>query len=167
MTEQQAERTGVTRGNGGTDEYGYWDRIPTLFVDGGERYRLVPFAPEGVAEEPGIILAHNANLSMVMPERHQAGTLNGERVAWRLDVHDWEKRGKYMIRTEQRGHGAVAVYAKGPAGEGASIDRAADTYARRNLNARGPVSSGVEIADAGATWIAQRIYITTPEERTA
>lgn len=163
MTEQQAtERTGVTRGNGGTNEYGYPDRIPTLFLDGGERYRLVPFAPEGVVEEPGFIVAHNAHIGVKIPERHQAGLLNGERVAWRLDGYTWEKRGKYLIRAEQRGERAVAVYAKGPANEGSSIDRAADAYARHALKARGPVSGGVEIADAGATWIAQRIYAKGP-----
>lgn len=168
MTEQQpAERTGVTRGNGGKDEYGYPDRIPTLFVDGGERYRLVPFAPEGAVEEPGVIVAHNAHIGIKIPERYQAGLLNGERVAWRLDGQTWEKRGKYMIRAEQRGESAVAVYIKGPANESRSIDRAGDTYARRHLNARGPVSSGAEFADAGATCIAQRIYATKNPERTA
>lgn len=160
MEQQHAERTGVTWGNGGTDEYGYPDGIPTLFVDGGERYRLVPFAPEGVVEEPGIIVAHNGNLGIRISEWHQAGQLNGERVAWSLDGRTWERRGKYMVRTERRSDRTVAVYVKGPAAEGLSIDRAGDMYARRVLGASGgPVSSGVEFADVGATWIAQRIYV--------
>lgn len=165
MAEQQAaERTGVIRSSGGTTEYGNPDRIPTLVVDG-ERYRLVPFAPKGVTEEPGTVRAHNAHIGIEIPERYKTGLLDGERVAWRLDGYTWEQRGKYMIRTEQRGEGAVAVYVKGPANEGRSIDRAGDTHARRALNVSGgAVSSGVEIADAGATWIAQRIYITRNPE---
>jgi hypothetical protein len=157
------ERTGVVSGYRLAEGGGY-DRTPALEVDGGEVYRLVPFAPGGVVVEPGHVMAYNVHIGVTQPtERYAVGTLAGERVAWREDGHTWAQRGKYMIRTEQRGTGAVAVYVKGPGSEVDSIDRAADMYARRALGVSGgPVSGGGEGADAGATWIAQRIYSTRP-----
>lgn len=162
--EQAEERTGITRGFRVIEGERYPDRTPVLEVDAGHTYRLVAFAPGGVVEEAGRVKAYNVHVGLPnLIERYAVGTLNGERVAWQEDGHEWTQRGKYMIRTEDRGHGIAAVYVKGPAAEGESIDKAGDMYARRNLGASGgPVSSGVELADAGATWIAQRIYSTRP-----
>ncbi len=162
------ERTGVTRGNGGTDEYGYPDRVPTLFVDGGSTYRLVPFAPAGVVGDAGVVLAYNAHTDLRITERYATGMAAGVAVAWRLDGQEWEpfgKGGKYLVRTEERGHGAVAVYVKASADDVKGATRAAAAYARYRLVfepglSGGAVSGGGEFADAGATYIAQEIFMT-------
>ncbi|MDQ1041518.1 hypothetical protein QFZ75_008020 [Streptomyces sp. V3I8] len=167
-----APREGVTRGNGGTDEYGYPDRIPTLFV-GEERYRLAPFAPAGVHADGGTVSAYNAHTGDRRTESYATGSLAGKSgdmpVAWRVDGYEWERVNGFMIRTEDRGHGIIAVYVKGSANDVNGADRAGVAYARKNLTFApgmpGPSMSsagGGEFADAGATYIAQMVFTTMP-----
>lgn len=80
----------------------------------------------------------------------------------------WERHGTYEIKTEDRGHGIIAVYVKGPASEIESIQRASRAYARANLTfapglSAGPTSGGGgEFADGGKTFVSQDIYTTQP-----
>lgn len=161
---EAAERMGVTRGHTSTRDG--FDRTPVLDVEGGERYRLVPFAPKGAIAEPGNVLAYNVHV-VNMPElreRYTVGTLGGDRVAWHEDGYAWEGFKGYQVRTEDRGHGIIAVYVKGSAHQTRIIDRTANAWARKNLtfedglSARG--NGGGEFRDAGATYIAQAIFTT-------
>ncbi|MGW1436793.1 hypothetical protein ACWD7M_16280 [Streptomyces griseus] len=73
----------------------------------------------------------------------------------------------YQVRTEERGHGIVAVYVKGPASEIKSIERTSRAYARNRLTfapgmSMGPLSGGGALCDGGATYISQDIYATQP-----
>lgn len=74
-----------------------------------------------------------------------------------------KRHGKYMIRTQDRGNGIIAVYARGPESKMASVDRAASQYARQNLTfeegvSGGAVTSGGELFEG--EWIAQQVYTT-------
>jgi hypothetical protein len=169
--EQAEERTGVTRAFRVIEEgsfKGQYDRTPHLEVDGGQRYRLVPFAPDGVIEEPGQVLAFNAHTSMPsLRDRYAVGTVNGERVAWEVDGYTWERFGKYEVRTEQRGEHIVAVYVKGSGNDIAGIQRASANYARHRVSfapgcKAGSVSGGGEGRSAGAVWISQDTHVVKP-----
>jgi hypothetical protein len=163
-SEQQApERTGVTRGYTVTD--GETDRTPVLVLDGtGERYRLVPFA--GPVVDSGHVLAHNAHIGIKITERYRTGTDGGERVAWRVDGHTWKGFMGYQVRTEDRGHGIIAVYVKGSANDIKGIERASRAYAKTLTFAPGcsvgAVGGGGEFCDAGATYISQDTHVTQP-----
>lgn len=80
----------------------------------------------------------------------------------------WERHGKYEVKTEDRGHGIIAVYVKGPASEVDSIQRASRAYAKANLtfapglSGRATSGGGGEFADQGATFVSQDIYTTQP-----
>jgi hypothetical protein len=74
-------------------------------------------------------------------------------------VAEWrgaERHGKYLVRTEDRGHGIVAVYVKGPAAEVNSIDRASVAYAQANGLRPGASAGGGEVFRG--EYIAQRAY---------
>jgi hypothetical protein len=98
-------------------------------------------------------------------ERAEEAKRAEEARAWALEV-EWrgaERHGKYLIRTQDRGHGIIAVYARGPESDMASIDRAANQYARQNLTfqdglSAGAVTSGGEMFRG--EWIAQQVYTT-------
>lgn len=168
------ERSGATRGF--TTTNGETNQTPVLDVEDGDRYRLVPFAPKGVSVEPGHVLAHNVHTGLPnLRHRYAVGTLNGDRVAWQEDGYAWEHvEGRawenpegYQVRTEDRGHGIIAVYAKGPANDVKGIERTARAYARRELEfapgmERGRTGGGGECRDAGATYISQDVYTTRP-----
>jgi hypothetical protein len=83
------------------------------------------------------------------------------------DAITWTPLGEFEVRTEDRGHGIVAVYVKGPASRIDSIQRASRAYARHHLEfapgmSGGAVSGGGEITDQGATFISQDVYATQP-----
>lgn len=96
-------------------------------------------------------------------ERAEEDRRRTEARAAALEV-EWrgaERHGKYLIRTEDRGHGIIAVYARGPVAEATSIDRAANQYARQNLTfedglSAGAVTGGGECFEG--EWIAQQVY---------
>jgi hypothetical protein len=164
MNSSDNERTGVTRGFT-TDANGNHDRTPVLVIDGtGERYRLVPFA--GPVIDSGYVLAQNAHTGVKVRERYQTGTDNGEHIAWRVDGYEWRGFKGYMVRTEDRGHGIVAVYVKGPASDIKGIERASRAYAKTLTFAPGmkpgAVGGGGEFTDAGATYISQDVHLTKP-----
>jgi hypothetical protein len=77
----------------------------------------------------------------------------------RLLASEWagaERHGKYLVRTEDRGHGIIAVYVKGPAAEVDSIDRASVAYARAHGLRLGASAGGGEFFEG--EYIAQRAY---------
>lgn len=166
-TQQATERTGVTRGFTLVEGERYPDRTPVLDVEGGERYRLVPFSPAGVVEEAGHVMAYNVHIGDKLRERYAVGTVKGERVAWHVDGDDWESFAGFLVRQEDRGHGIIAVYVKGSANDIKGIERASRAYARHRLTfapgmSMGAVGGGGEFRDAGATYISQDAHVTQP-----
>ncbi|MFD8648691.1 hypothetical protein [Streptomyces mirabilis] len=162
------QRTGVIRGFT-TDADGNHDRTPVLEIDG-ERYRLVAVRPAGVHEDEGVTLAVSAH-SVHISGRYRTGALPGRSgdmpVAWGVDGHTWERVNGYEVRTEDRGHGIIAVYVKGSANDISGIERASRAYARKNLTfapgrSMGAVGGGGEFHDAGATYISQDVHTTQP-----
>lgn len=68
----------------------------------------------------------------------------------------------YPVRTEDRGHGIVAVYVKGPADDIEGVNRTAAAYARaQGFKPSASASGGGEITGKGSIWIAQQIYRTS------
>lgn len=166
-TQQATERTGVTRAFVIVEGERFPDRTPVLDVEGGERYRLVPFAPAGVVVEAGHVMAYNAHTGDKWRDRYEVGTVGGERVAWRIDGDTWEAFKGYQVRTQARGHGIIAVYVKGSARDIKGIERASRDYARKALTfapgmSMGAVGGGGEFRDAGATYISQDVHATQP-----
>jgi hypothetical protein len=79
----------------------------------------------------------------------------------RLLAAEWEGAatyGAYRVRTEERGHGIVAVYVRGNASESAAINRAAASYARTLGLKTGGAAGGGEFTGKGAEYIAQGIF---------
>lgn len=79
---------------------------------------------------------------------------------------DWTPYRGFLVRTEERGHGIVAVYIKGSADEIHKIQRASAAYARSHLTFAPGLSAvsggGGEITDSGRTFISQDVYATQP-----
>lgn len=97
---------------------------------------------------------------MVDAERTEEARSREEAYA-RLLAAQWagaEERGGYLVRTEERGHGIVAVYAKGPGNDVNGTDRARAGYARSLGLEPGGSAGGGEFTDAGRTYISQCTY---------
>jgi hypothetical protein len=67
-----------------------------------------------------------------------------------------QRHGKYLVRTEEVGHGLVRVWVRGPATEIESIERASVAYARGNGLRPGASAGGGEFFEGD--YIAQRAY---------
>jgi hypothetical protein len=118
------------------------------------------------ADDPeAAAIARADDFRITNAERAEEAKRREEARAWALEV-EWrgaERHGKYLIRTEDRGHGIIAVYARGDESDMASIDRAANQYARQNLTFEDGLSAGA-VTGGGemfrGEWIAQQVYTT-------
>ncbi|MCX4799622.1 hypothetical protein OG497_37845 [Streptomyces sp. NBC_01242] len=143
---------------------------PHIDIDG-TLYTVIALRPAGATADPGTVTVTDGTNGRFP---YSAGTNpfetaahEGRRVAWRVDGHDWAEFKGYQVRTEDRGHGIVAVYVKGSANDIKAIERASRAYARKHLTfapgmSGGPVSGGGEFCDGGATYISQDVHVTQP-----
>ncbi|MEV7675045.1 hypothetical protein [Streptomyces sp. NPDC088752] len=121
-------------------------------------------------DDPRAAAAAMAEYSRIVDRERAAESARREEASARVLAAQWEGaesfgKGGYLVRTEERGHGIVAVYVKGPASETDKIDRAAVAYARARLAfapglSAGAVSSGGEFTGGGRTYIAQHVFTT-------
>lgn len=84
------------------------------------------------ADDPEAARAAYAESHRITNEERAAESKRIEEARAAALVAEWsgaERHGKYLVRTEDRGHGIVAVYVKGPDTEISSIDRARGSYA--------------------------------------
>ncbi|MFE2934959.1 hypothetical protein [Streptomyces sp. NPDC059278] len=84
---------------------------------------------------------------------------------WR-DAETFGAKG-YKVRTEDRGHGIIAVYVMGPASDIKGIESTSRAYARARLTfapgmSMGAVGGGGEFCNKGATYISQDVHVTQP-----
>jgi hypothetical protein len=130
-------------------------------VVGGVAHRVVALRPAGARVDEGAVevsdgtggrFPHNGGTF------ETATTADGERVAVRVDGYRWAAFRGYQVRTEERGHGIVAVYVKGGGNDISAIERVTAAYARANGLREGAAPGGGEGRDGGATWIAQRAF---------
>ncbi|MFH8483025.1 hypothetical protein [Streptomyces sp. NPDC018055] len=143
---------------------------PHIDIDG-TLYKVVALPPKGATTDTHTVTVTDGTNGRFPHNggRFETTTHNGAHYAWRLDDHDWETFGKngHQVRTEDRGHGIIAVYVKGPADDIKAIERTSRAYARNRLTfapgmSMGPVSGGGEFRDGGATYISQDTYATQP-----
>ncbi|MFE6000229.1 hypothetical protein ACFQ6C_25770 [Streptomyces sp. NPDC056454] len=128
----------------------------------GTLHKVIALAPKGATTDAGTVTVTDGTNGH-FPHNDgtfQTTTHDGAPVAWRVDGHQWETFGKhgYQVRTEERGHGIVAVYVKGPGNDITSMERASDSYARAKGLRTGASAGGGENRDGGATWITQKAY---------
>lgn len=118
------------------------------------------------ADGPEAARAAMADYQRILNEERAAEAKRYEEARERALMAEWadsERHGKYRIRTEDRGHGIIAVYAIGPVGDMASIDRAANQYARQNLTFEDGLSAGAATGGGECfkgEYIAQQVYTT-------
>lgn len=111
------------------------------------------------ADDPAAAAAAMAEYQRIIDTERAAEAKEREEARAATLAAEWagaKRAGKYLVRTEDRGHGTVAVYVKGPAAEVNSIDRASVAYARAHGLRPGAAAGGGEFFRG--EYIAQRAY---------
>lgn len=113
------------------------------------------------ADDPEAAALAIATHDRIRIEEHAAEAKKRDALYERVLASQWagaETYGAYKVRTEERGHGIVAVYVRGPASAVNGIERATAAYARKQGLVEGGSAGGGEFADKGRTYISQRAF---------